>query len=205
MCDGDGEGEDDEHTQVEKEVHETLLRYEGLVENEATNQGAWLTESAGALADLHASILHKLCDKESRTPPSLHSHPPQPTEIGRELPSTKGTAMGVQTEANGAPPGESCAQNGSSCSARESLMPSLESVLPIRGSVTSVGPEIESGEILGREIYLESEQGKRLRDLGRVLAFKRQFTASRQAFEHAIRIGPEEAYWREGYRYRSKG
>lgn len=36
------------------------MRHDGLVETEATNQGAWLTESAGALSDLHASLLESI-------------------------------------------------------------------------------------------------------------------------------------------------
>lgn len=46
--------------QVEAEIHHTLLKYDGLVESAATNQGAWLTESAGALSDLHAAVLRSL-------------------------------------------------------------------------------------------------------------------------------------------------
>lgn len=37
-----------------------MLKYDGLIEPEATNQGAWLTESAGALSDLHADVLRSL-------------------------------------------------------------------------------------------------------------------------------------------------
>ena len=46
--------------QVEAEIHHTLLKYDGLVESAATNQGAWLTESAGALSDLHTAVLRSL-------------------------------------------------------------------------------------------------------------------------------------------------
>lgn len=46
--------------QVEVEIHETLLKYDGLIEPAATNQGAWLTESAGALSVLHSAVLTSL-------------------------------------------------------------------------------------------------------------------------------------------------
>lgn len=45
---------------MEADIHNTLLTYDGLVESAATNQGAWLTESAGALSDLHAAVLRSL-------------------------------------------------------------------------------------------------------------------------------------------------
>lgn len=58
---------------VEAEIHNTLLKHDGLVESAATNQGAWLTESAGALSDLHAAVLRSLGEfsmRRSSSPPS---------------------------------------------------------------------------------------------------------------------------------------
>lgn len=59
--------------QVEAEIHHALLKYDGLVESAATNQGAWLTESAGALSDLHAAVLRSLSGFSLREKPCLSS------------------------------------------------------------------------------------------------------------------------------------
>ncbi|CAN0167518.1 unnamed protein product, partial [Discosporangium mesarthrocarpum] len=54
-------GSPEERMQVREEIHRDFFQNEGLVEPAATNQGAWLTGSAGAVADLHASVLEEHC------------------------------------------------------------------------------------------------------------------------------------------------
>jgi len=60
--------------QVEVELHDALLKHDGLVEPTATNQGAWLTESAGALSDLHSTVLGSLAGLCVREDPAQPSH-----------------------------------------------------------------------------------------------------------------------------------
>lgn len=152
------------------EIHETLLRFEGLIEAEATNQGAWLTESAGALTDLHASILQSLCGNSSHAPLYL-----QPSQI--DAPHALSIGVGAEVEINSIRLDGAGGQNDRCLSAGGSAV--SESKLSIRGSETA-DAGVERGESLERGKTTDIEQSRRLRDLGRVLACKRQFTASRQ-------------------------
>lgn len=155
---------------VRKEIHETLLRFQGLIESEATNQGAWLTESAGVLIDLHTSVLQSLCGKASHASPCCQ---PSQSDITR----ARSITMDADAETNSIRLDRADGQKERCLSAGGSAV--LESTLSQRDNET-VGMDVNRGESLERGRTTDNEQGRRLRDLGRMLAYKRQFAASRK-------------------------
>lgn len=132
------------HQQVEVEIHETLLKYDGLIEPAATNQGAWLTESAGALSVLHSAVLTSLTgfsvDKGSI-----------PASYGSALSAEKSEAEAeaqaqaqAQAEAQAGRPGTELSYGGE----------------PVRGSARGGDP----GEDLRRTIFPREGDGSELAD-----------------------------------------
>lgn len=184
--------------QVRTETHEALLGCEGLVEPEATNQGAWLTESAGALADLHASVLEGLSGFTKLDPsrsPSPHS---DSTRLDRQNVKHE---IGIRVEgaanASCSPKGERVTLEGAgseSCGLSGQQRDMFETKGGDNVGVNahcmgrgSTGGEGSSGGGRARTIrvaddceHADQQRRSRLHHLGRLLARRRQFTASRQ-------------------------
>lgn len=165
------------------EIHRALLRQEGLIEAEATNQGAWLTESAGALADLHASILQHLCEfqRDGTAWKGINS--------GRSMAKHGLSAGGHRLDSFVGKAGGGEARNGlvrKGCTSDRVEISSFQSQrLTNEGSNSAYGGEYTSAttgnsKIVGELMSEEKNRRSRLRDLGRMLARKRQFTASRE-------------------------
>ncbi|CAM9232781.1 unnamed protein product [Ectocarpus sp. 12 AP-2014] len=225
----------EERQQVETEIHETLLKYDGLIEPEATNQGAWLTESAGALADLHVDVLRSLTGfsmheksaspsscwgtsssggaKEAVDDPEEGSCAPG-MEIsfrGGGVQETTGRGVGVSADGHrGNTLLEGCdttLTKGDAFSAT-----AREGVVSRRGSTFGGnGPRdvaATTAEVAPNRMNAEEERHvrrSRLRDLGQLLVRKRQFSGSREAFDDARRGGPDEALLRERNKARTPG
>lgn len=146
--------------QVEVELHDALLKYDGLVEPTATNQGAWLTESAGALSDLHSTVLGSLALFSVREDPAL---------------SSRGNALSRDavraSEARVVPTGAE-----TSCLERGAFGQLQEAVIGKEHQRTLCPASRERRQAEGRR----DQRRTRLRHLGLLLARKRQFSASRQ-------------------------
>ncbi|CBJ26015.1 hypothetical protein Esi_0018_0095 [Ectocarpus siliculosus] len=225
----------EERQQVETEIHETLLKYDGLIEPEATNQGAWLTESAGALSDLHADVLRSL------TGFSMHEKSASPSscwgtsssggameavddpEEGSCAPGmeinhrgggveTTGRAVGVSADGYR---GNNLLEGGDSTLTKEGAFSATvcEGAGSSRGytcggngprDVAATTAEVAPDRMNNAEEERDVRRS-RLQDLGHLLVRKRQFTASRQAFDDARRGGPDEASLRERNKGRTPG
>lgn len=203
---------------MEIEIHETLLRYDGLIEPAATNQGAWLKESAGALLDLHAAVLESLAEF------SMDKIPTASSKRGDTLFCTETTGAEPGTEASAAVARTSrtdvCCGGGDVREKERGGDAGAEGVwefLRVEGgdkSSASRGAFINGGRGADcgnetvpasggrrkssagftrdgvattidsrRKASIEGQYGRRrrrLRNLGMLLARKRQFTASRQ-------------------------
>lgn len=206
---------------MELEVHDALLRREGLIEPEATNQGAWLTESAGALPDLHASVLESLCTFQP-TQTRFSRATPAPQQRQESLPKalvhgrigdpgadyfdearTASELTAVPEEHINYRKQESEAANDSGFKRHDhqqqqhhrgsaigqAIEPKDDDEAKENGNgITSVATT-EKTMVTGlRSAGVgDDEQGRgRLRDLGRILARKRQFAASRQVQWRAL-------------------
>ncbi|CAM9218792.1 unnamed protein product [Scytosiphon promiscuus] len=229
-----------ERRQVEIEIHEALLKHDGLIEPTATNQGAWLKETAGALSDLHAGVLESLAEfsvDERPAGSSTHAKSLLSTEAeAKEEASSAETwplrtdvACGaedvhVQDRGGDAYPKsemERFREQGSqkSSASRNAFIDAGRGVAhsdtagAARGhlrSSTGVTRDRIASTVVDCHTCSTGDQpgrGRRrqLRNLGLILARKRQFAASRQAFEDAIRDGPEECLLRERNRCFSPG
>lgn len=147
---------------MESDIHEAFLQHEDLIESEAENQGAWLTESAGALADLHAPVLKSLCRFWPVDACASNSR----KEVGAEDSRDTFGARRLTTAPNHEE-GESWMREARASRTSYSKHTAEEAKL---------GNETEDIHETPRN---EQERGW-LNDLGRVLARKRQFNASRQ-------------------------
>lgn len=139
-----------------------MLEHQDLIEPEATNQGAWLCESAGAVLDLHATVLKSLCGFE-----------PHGTRAPSPAGSSSSDHLGMGLELEGSHTGYVVPGN------MRCGVPVHGAGSPDRGDGTHCLP-VESSQASSRR--------ERLRELGRVLARKRQFNASRQ-------VGRVEGRW----------
>ncbi|CAM9590255.1 unnamed protein product [Ectocarpus fasciculatus] len=226
----------EERQQVETEIHETLLEYDGLIEPEATNQGAWLTESAGALSDLHADVLRSLAGfsmheksaspsscwgtsstggaKEAVEGPEKESSCARGMEISCQGGGVrKTTGRGVCVSADG-DRGNNLLGGGDNTLTTEDgfSATACEGVGSSRGGTCGGdGPRdvtATTAEVAPNRMCAEEERDvrrSRLQDLGQLLVRKRQFAASRQAFDDAMRGGPDEATLRERNKDRTPG
>ena len=195
-------------------MHDALLKYDGLVEPTATNQGAWLTESAGALSDLHSAVLKSLAGRSSSKDLVLSSHG---GSLSREEAASeaetgpKGTGTGCSGRSVCGPvrevdTGEDhrrklCQQSGNGESLAEEAVANAgtESAASC-GVATRTGEEWRAVASDPRDdssaatatAKAVADRGRRhaggqhdqrrarLRNLGLLLARKRQFAASRQ-------------------------
>lgn len=182
---------------VEAEIHEALLGCDGLlIEPEATNQGAWLTESAGALADLHASVLERLSGFTNEPPvsPSPYGSDSSPARLDKHTTTTSISRLEDERETReGAGSSAACCgrfgQGGNS--GTEGGGGGDDDV---DGAVAPVGTGSIGGGAGGSggggrpgaaivtdgRVHADQERRTRLHHLGRLLARRRQFTASRQ-------------------------
>lgn len=151
-----------------------LLKYDGLVEQEATNQGAWLTESAGTLADLHTSVLKSLSGFHHQKSPS-----PQGGTAVRGVERNTGRSSSTWND--------TISEEGGEPICRSDDFESKGNLRRVGGNFNATDPTGAAGEAagLGRSDAasgsLAGHQDRRmLYDLGRLLSRKRQFAASRQ-------------------------
>ncbi|CAN0403508.1 unnamed protein product, partial [Laminaria digitata] len=237
--------------QVEAETHEALLGCEGLVEPEATNQRAWLTESAGALADLHASVLEGLSGftpspSPSVSPYSDYSSSARRLDIStRRLDNQSSSSRGSSSssgglkderaarEGAGSVTSSCCGRFGRGGNANSGKVDGSHDVggcaaaaprVATTGSSSSSSSSSSNGDDAGDSggggrpstttiitsggdgrVQADQQRRTRLHHLGRLLARRRQFTASRQAFDDAIRGGPDEQFLRERNKAHTSG
>lgn len=167
-------------TQVEAEVHGELLKRGDLLEPEATNQGAWLTESAGALSDLHASVLESLTGFKHDYPESQRVSPAAVTSFEQQ---DKIKTSRRWPEALDSMGGSSRQQGDNGCSTTEGDGYNATDGTCAVNRLKAGGGGAVSGRRTETEPSCSVEEDRdrtRLRELGRLLAQKRQFTASRQ-------------------------
>lgn len=152
--------------EVMMEIHESLLANDGLLEDEATNQGAWLTESAGALRDLHASILTSLLESEHASTHAARDDHRAATSEGhyREIPRI---ADSTDSDNPNRLHGDSPQTDGKLVGAT-------------KDSGVGVAPAEVGDDVMVVPNDFSGAQRTRLWELGRLLAGKRQWGASRQ-------------------------
>lgn len=181
---------------VEAEIHEALLGCDGLVEPEATNQGAWLTESAGALADLHASVLEGLSGFTNEPPvsPPPYSSDSSPARLDKHTTTTSISRLEDERETReGAGSSVACCgrfgQGGDSGTEGGGGGDDDVGGAAARVGTGSIGGDAGGSGGGGRpgaavvtdgRVHADQERRTRLHHLGRLLARRRQFTASRQ-------------------------
>lgn len=198
--------------QVEVEIHETLLKYDGLIEPAATNQGAWLTESAGALSVLHSAVLTSLAGFSVNSCPTPASYGstlseeaqaqgqakavrPRRTEIDCGGESWSGLTRdgdsgedlrrtAFQREGDGSTLPEEGVTSGADASAERTARIGYRGGASRDGFCTTATTTTTPTTVTGSGVmYAEDQRGRRrtrLRNLGLLLARRRQFTASRQ-------------------------
>lgn len=165
---------------MEAEIHGELLKRGGLLEPEATNQGAWLTESAGALSDLHASVLESLTGFKHDFAKFQRASPAAERSLEQE---NDGSTSRRWSEAWDSMDERSRQQGDDGCSRTEG-----DGYNATDGACAANRLKAgDGGAVSGRRKEAEPSCGveeerdrTRLRELGRLLARKRQFTASRQ-------------------------
>ena len=145
------------------EIHESLLAYDDLVEEAATNQGAWLTESAGALRDLHASVLKSLLGYENAS--NLKRNPRRAASNGKRSSKISGFPESPSSDSTTRKHGGDAPIDDD----RHQFDGWEEAVRREGNYVATVKP----GD------FSEARR-TRLFELGRLFACKRQFAASRQ-------------------------
>lgn len=142
---------------MQLEIHEALVPFQDLVEDEATNQDAWLTESAGALANLHSSVLTSLRDSGSEA--SADARPAEhPHAIADRCPSDKSSPGVTDRKAEG------------------DNVNTQDQVFDRRLLSAPASPEMHKAKVLPGG----GHDRRRLWELGNLLARKRRFAASRQ-------------------------
>lgn len=166
------------------EIHESLLANDDLIEDEATNQGAWLTESAGAVRDLHASILTSLLESEHASiykAGDNHSA----TSSGEHLREIPRIADSTHSDNPKRLHGDN-------------LQTDSKVVGATKDSGDGLAPaEVENG-VMVKPNDVSDAQRTRLWELGRLLACKRQWAASRQVGGFYV-VGQTKACLRRGW------
>eukprot|EP00903_Cladosiphon_okamuranus_P008686 g8322.t1 len=219
---------EEERRQVEAEIHHTLLKYDGLVESAATNQGAWLTESAGALSDLHAAVLRSLYGFFRRNSSSSASGDWfVSAEAGSSTLEEAAVPAGADTGSGGhavsTREDETTTHDRTTCRhggdryacAEDRGIASAEGEVP-KDAAPCAGDGMRDAAISQESstatktttsatdrstTHIEDKQRDdrraRLKHLGLLLARKRQFSASRQAYDDAMRGGLDDRALRE--------
>ena len=169
-----------------------MLGCDGLVEPEATNQGAWLTESAGALADLHASVLEGLSGftGEPPAPPSPYSDSSSARLDKQSSSSGTKDEHATREDADSSVTCRGCFERGGDSGTSGGGGGGHD----VGGAAARVGPGSIVDAVAGSggggrpgtvvvadgRVHADQQRRTRLHHLGRLLARRRQFAASRQ-------------------------